>query len=71
MTPGRIALALAILIKFLSWIMMEAGPPQAVPNYRLIHTQPTPRPLGGKITFISAPTFGSMITPHRAGTAGD
>lgn len=49
---------------------MEAGPPQAVPNYWLIHTQPTPRPLGGKITFISAPTCGSIITLHWAGTPG-
>lgn len=40
------------------------------PHYWPVHTQPTPRPLGGKITFTSAPTSGSIMTFLWAGTAG-
>lgn len=50
--------------------MMEAGPPQAAPNYWPSHTQPTPGTRGGKITSISAPTFGSIITPQWAELQG-
>lgn len=45
-----------------------AGPPQATPNYWSVHTHPKPRPRD-KNHFISAPTFGSVITPQQAGTA--
>lgn len=49
--------------------MIEAGAPQAAHNYWSIHTQPTPKPQGGKIAFFSAPTFGSISIPQWTGTA--